>query len=102
MKTVRIAMKEPGKAWESREVEDTLPAYQKIVGGYIEHFWDMKGLSLFCNENGKFEDLKFNFRFFSDQIFGTVFAVRSDEDGEFQPVTDADLEYLKSESWRIS
>ncbi len=43
-------------------------------------------------------DLKFNFRFFSDQIFGTVFAVRSDDDGEFVSITDEDPEYLKN--WR--
>lgn len=98
MKTIRIAVKEPGKDWFIHEVEDALPVYQKIVGGYIENFWTENGLSFFCNEEGKFLDLKFNFRFFSDQIFGTVFAVRSDDEGEFVSITDEDLEYLKS--WR--
>lgn len=95
MKTITIAVKEPGKEWTLREVEDTLPTYQKIVGGLIESFWmDKNGLIFFCNEEGKFLDLKFNFRFFDDQIFGPVFAVRSDSEGEFCSVSEEDLQNL--------
>lgn len=92
MKKIRVAVKEPRKNWAIREVEDALPSYQKIVGGYIEGFYSSKGLSFFCNEEGKFMDLKFNFRFGRDHIFGTVFAVRSNEAGEFVSINDDDLE----------
>ena len=98
MKTIRIAVKEPQKKWTIREVEDALPTYQKIVGGYIEGFYRAKGVNFFCNEEGKFKDLKFNFKFFSDWIMGTVFAVRSDEEGEFISIEDDDLEICKNVS----
>lgn len=98
MKTIRIAVKKPQKKWTIREVEDALPTYQKIVGGYIEGFYRANGVNFFCNENGKFEDLKFNFRFFGDFIMGTVFAVRSNEEGEFVSIEDDDLEICKDVS----
>ena len=40
MKTIRVAVKEPLKEWKIREVEDALPSYQKIVGGYVEGVGD--------------------------------------------------------------
>lgn len=98
MKTIRIAVKEPQKKWTIREVEDALPTYQKIVGGYIEGFYRAGGVNFFCNEEGKFKDLKFNFKFFNDWIMGTVFAVRSDEEGEFVSIEDADIEICKNVS----
>ena len=95
MRTIKIAVKEPNKGWTIRDVEDALPTYQKIVGGYIEGFYTMGGVSFFCNEDGKFQDLKFNFRFYGDWIMGTVFAVRSDEEGEFVSIEEEDLEICK-------
>ena len=95
MKMIRIAVKEPHKDWVIREVKDALPTYQKIVGGYIEGFYNLSGVSFFCNEEGKFKDLKFNFKFFGDWIMGNVFAVRSNEDGEFVSIEDEDLEICK-------
>lgn len=95
MKKVLIAIKEPGKPWEPKEVEDTLESYQRIVGGYIEHFYTAPdGLELFCNEEGKLKNLKFNFRFGRDFIFGTVFACRSNEDGEMCSLMEKDLANL--------
>lgn len=94
-KFVRIATKEPGKPWEFREVVDVLDSYQKIVNGWIECFWSKDRLSFFCNEDGKFLDLKFNFRFGHDFIMGTVFAARIDRYGEFTNLTDDDYEFIK-------
>ena len=33
---MRVLIKEPGKPWETAEVENTLEALQGVVGGYIE------------------------------------------------------------------
>ena len=93
MRKIRIAVKEPLKDWKFRTVEDTLPTYQKIVGGYIEGIFTLDGVSFFCNEDGKFKDLKYNFKFGThDWIMGNVFAVRSNMDGEFQDLKEGDLE----------
>ena len=87
MKTIKIAVKEPFKAWEIREVEDTLPTYQGIVGGNIEHFGNQFGADLFCNEEGMFHDLKFNVYYRNYPIFGTIFAVGADDEEEFVSLT---------------
>ena len=97
MKTIKIAVKEPGKAWQIREVEDALPTYQKIVGGYIEYFKSVGDIVFFCNENGKLMNLEPNVYVpeLNDEIMGTIFAVRADDEGEFQSLTEDDEEYFK-------
>lgn len=87
-----IAIKEPGGRWESRYVEDTLETYQEIVGGPIEHFHtDRYGVEYFCDEEGRLKDLKPNVVVWGEVIYGTVFAVRSNDDGEFESLRDEDL-----------
>ena len=87
-----IAIKEPGKAWEKREVEDTLKTYQDIVGGPIEHFHrSNNGVEYFCNEEGLLRDLEPNVVVCGQTIVGTIFAVRSNEEGEFESLRDEDL-----------
>ena len=95
MKTVQIAVKEPNRPWVYREVVDVLGSYQKLVGGYIECFWSKNRISFFCNEDGKFMDLKYNFRFGRDFIMGTVFAARIDRFGEFTDLTHDDRNFIE-------
>ena len=97
-KKITILIKEPGQAWHPAEVEDTLETYQKIVGGYIEGFFtNYRGLHFFCNEEGKLLDLKPNIFCGDDLIVGTIFAVRSDDEGEFASVTQEDIEEMRNE-----
>lgn len=49
MKALR---KHPGEGWELIEVENTLEALQKQVGGYIETVSFMKNTCIICNEEG--------------------------------------------------
>lgn len=93
MKMIKIAIKEPGRGWHAARVEDSLPNYQKIVGGYIEHFETTKtGVHFFCNEEGKLKGLQPNMiSAHGDLIVGSVFAVRVDDNGDFTSLTDADL-----------
>ena len=100
MKKIRIAVKNPGEDWEIRTAEDALPTYQKIVGGYIEHFEDTaSGVHLFCNEDGKLKRLKPNLFSLSlrETIMGPVFAVRSDDEGNFVGLTDEDVSFFTGE-----
>lgn len=95
MKKVLIAVKEPGKAWEAREVEDHLQVYQKIVGGYIEGAYTTKrGIHIFCNEEGRINGMKKNVMTSDGILFGPVFAVRDSGDGEFASLNDEDLKVL--------
>lgn len=94
-KRVMIAVKEPGEAWETREVEDSLPVYQQIVGGYIEHICSTPGgILIFGNEEGKLQGLPLNMFVNGDPVVGTLFAVRSDDEGAFESITDEDLTIL--------
>ena len=96
MRTITVAVKKPGESWKSKRIEDTLESCQQIVGGYIENFMTTaSGIELFCNEEGKIFDLEPNvISPMGDVIVGPIFAVRSDDDGEFQSLTVEDLEKL--------
>ena len=93
MKTIRIAVKKPTGGWQARTVEDSLPTYQKIVGGYIEHFdATPNGIEFFCNEEGRLQDLPENILSTRGEVIrGTIFAVRANPAGEFESLTDKDL-----------
>ena len=87
-----IAIKEPGKAREKREVEDTLKTYQDIVGGWIDPFHTSNnGVEYFCNEEGRMRGLEPKVVVRGQTIVGTIFAVRMNEEGEFESLRDEDL-----------
>lgn len=91
-KKITIGIKEPGKYWHFREVEDRLRTYQQIVGGHIEMCHAREdGILIFGNEEGKLLGLKPNIFLPRETIVGTVFAVRSDEKGEFISLTGEDI-----------
>ena len=96
-KKITIGIKEPGMDWHFREVEDRLKTYQQIVGGYIELAYAAPdGILIFCNEEGKLLGMVPNIELPYDTIVGTVFAVRSDEEGAFQSLTGEDIDRLLS------
>lgn len=96
-KMITIGIKEPGMDWHFREVKDDLKTYQQIVGGYIEMCHATKdGILIFGNEMGKLLGMVPNIFLPRDTIVGTVFAVRSDEEGEFQSLTGEDIDRLLS------
>lgn len=96
---ITIGIKDPGKPWHFREAENTLPTYQKIVGGYIELGYSTPdGILIFCNEDGKLQGLAPNLSLPYDTIVGTGFAVRSDEEGEFCSLTGEDIIALSASS----
>lgn len=94
-KSVRAIVKEPFKPAEEKILPNTLKAFQDEVGGYIEamYFKDADCL-LICNEEGKFSNLKFNFRLGSDFIMGTAVFVNEDLE-EFGSLTEDQVEKLK-------
>ena len=101
MRKITILIKEPGRSWHPAEVEDTLPVYQKIVGGYIEGlFTSPDGLHFFGNEEGKLLGLPVNFTIPGDIIVGTVFACRTDGE-EFASVLESDLDLIRTQPERL-
>ena len=65
-------IKRPGQPAFSREIENTLKAFQDLVDGHIETIWFPGGICMIVNEDGKWLDLQPNFRLGNDLIVGTA------------------------------
>ena len=87
---LRVVMVEPGKPAYETEIENTLEAEQKAVGGYIEVVPLDNGKFLICNEEGKLSGMQGNRRIGKDIIVGPFFIVGSDGD-EFRSLTDEEV-----------
>lgn len=81
-----------------KEIEDTLEAMQKIVGGYIECFYPFEDdVCIICDEEGKINGSLPNRDVFSDngnridRIYGTFFIIREGEE-DFRSLTDKQIE----------
>ena len=58
---MQVLMIRPGQAPEPLELDGTLEAMQKLVGGYIQAIYPWEDpVALICNDNGKAERLPLN------------------------------------------
>lgn len=85
MGKIQIVVVDPNTQPESKVIDDTLEAFQEIVGGYIEATRDAKlpGMLIVVNEEGKLLGLPWNRRIKNggtiDYIAGTFFVVGAGE-----------------------
>lgn len=97
-KKLRIVYKEVGEDPIVMEIEDTLEAKQKLVGGLIEVVPYKDDLLLICNEEGKITNLKPNLQFDYDYIAGNCFIIGDDyENGDFKSVEESQIEDIKKD-----
>lgn len=100
MALIRVLVKEPGKPSEVREIENTLEAFQTIVGGHIEALRIRDDLCCYVNEDGKLLNMRPNFiigrQYVSkvDIIVGPAVFFRSDDEGNEVNLTLTDILYL--------
>lgn len=87
---LRVVMVEPGKPAYETEIENTLKAEQRAVGGYIEVIPLGGEKLLICNEEGKLNGMRGNRRIGNDVIAGPFFIVGEDGD-EFRSLTDEEV-----------
>ena len=87
---LRVVMVEPGKPAYETEIENTLEAEQKAVGGYIEVVPLGNDKLLICNEEGKLSGMQGNRRIGKDIIAGPFFIVGNNGD-EFRSLTDKEV-----------
>ena len=87
---LRVVMVEPGKPAYETEIDNTLEAEQKAVGGDIEVVPLSDETLLICNEEGKLNGMQGNRRIGKDVIAGQFFIVGEDGD-EFRSLTDEEV-----------
>lgn len=83
------------------EVENSLEAVQKFVGGYIETIGMGNGIVLVCNEEGKLNNMApvavwVENNEIADVICGSCFLCRHDNVGNFISINEEDADYIKT------
>ena len=89
---MRVLIKEPGKPWETAEVENTLEALQGAVGGYIETIPivatdSVEEAVMVMDEEGRLKGKERNITICGHDIVGMVLICGQDGD-EFTDVPD--------------
>ena len=69
---INVVIKQPNKPPHRKTIKNTLEAFQKIVGGYIETFPIAVGIIGVVNEDGIALGLPRNCEFFGHRIYGTL------------------------------
>ncbi len=90
---MKVYIKEPGKALELKEIDNTLEELQRIVGGCIETVTVASDCIIICNEEGRINDMHYNCTLFGMQFFGTLIFAGTDGE-EFCDLPDAGRELL--------
>lgn len=86
---MRVLVVEPEQRPEEREIDDSLAAMQKIVGGLIQLIHLDDSVALVCNKEGKFMDMPANRGLrdkdgqLCDIIFGTFFLCGAPADSDY-------------------
>ena len=98
MSKIKGLLVRPNELPEEIEIENTLEAKQKIVGGYIEQAYlpNDDSVVLICNEEGKIYGMPLNRYIGHDIIAGPFLIVGDDyENGEYISLTDEQIKKYK-------
>lgn len=80
-KQILVVIKKPGEApYVEHLFENTLEAFQKAVGGYIETVTFASDACFICNEEGRLKGMPYNFSSVGCDFVGTVLGVGVKED----------------------
>ena len=83
-------IKQPGEPAKRIDIDNTLEALQKAVGGYIETVTLFEDVALICNEEGRLMELPYNMEFLGISFVEPVLAVGRTED-DFCSLTEKDV-----------
>lgn len=75
---ITVLIKEPGENWERREIDNTLKAFQGIIGGRIETVQVREDLLMVVDEEGVLKQLDPNLYMRGYWLRGTIIAVGVD------------------------
>lgn len=90
---LRVVFVEPGKAAYVAEIENSLRAEQRAVGGKIERIYNQDGTFILCNEEGKQKGLPANRRLAggADILVGNFFVIGADKEDP-RSLTDEEIQ----------
>ena len=88
----RIVFVEPGKPAYAAEIEGTLRAEQRAVGGKIEMVCNQDGTAILCNEEGKLEGLPANRRIDGGGVLVGNFFVVGEGEENFRSLTEEEIQ----------
>lgn len=97
---IKVIVKHPGHPAFSCLVQNTLEAFQKLVGGYIETFTIETDLVIICNEEGKLMGLDENVQICGETFVGTI-VVAGVKDDEFDSVDPRIIKILLPKLWEV-
>jgi hypothetical protein len=97
---INAVIVEVGKLPRLVKVENSLEAFQSLVGGYIEVVRMENGVDAIINEEGKLEDLEPNIALMYegkmyDYIAGTAVLVAHDSEGETVSLTQQQVSSIQ-------
>lgn len=72
---MKAIYKKPGESPEIIDIDNTLEALQKAVGGYIETLSICSDLCIVCNEEGLLKKMPYNFKLGGHSFLGPVLLV---------------------------
>jgi len=78
MAKIKVWISEPGNNPRHVWISNKLENLQKTVEGYIENYALSPKVGIICNEEGMFNDFKFNCRIDDQHFFGTIIFVGYD------------------------
>ena len=88
----RIVFVEPGKPAYAAEIEGTLRAEQRAVGGKIEIVCNQDDTAILCNEEGKLEWLPANRRIDGGGVLVGNFFVIGEGEENFRSLTEEEIQ----------
>lgn len=92
---IRVLRKRPSKAVEEIQIDNTLVALQKEVGGYIESVTVATDLVILCDEEGRLKGKTYNCNLLGVDFVGSIIVAGVNGD-EFSDVPKGVLELLFS------
>ncbi|GHU57577.1 hypothetical protein AGMMS49975_23360 [Clostridia bacterium] len=94
MEDITVVVAKPKEQPEVRKVANTLEAFQKLVGGYIETLTDISNPDhlVVINEERRIIGLSYNRNVFGYSVVGPIVAVARTDD-EFSSLTETEVEY---------
>lgn len=95
-KQITAFIKNPGQVPHLEIVDNTLEAFQELVGGYIETVRPFTDCLMIVNEEGRINGMQFNCWYLGESFFGPMVFVGFDDEGNFDDMPISFSEFMET------